>query len=425
MILVLLLLISSPTGRAQMQPPTQAQGDTGLPDFSGFNLIDSFARLPAERTNLGTLCDVRRTSIDEITSNIEGALSRSNESVDPSAAVRFHNARGVVFLYQGDVAAAIAQFEQGVRIAHQHATEDPKFATMESIDLAALGIAHLRRGEVENCATLHTADMCIFPLSLAARHTLRSGSERAIEYFERYLEREPSSLEIRWLLNVAYQTLGGYPDKVPKAYLIPPAAFLSKENIGRFVDVAPALGLDKVGDAGGSIVDDFDNDGFLDIVETSFDPCQPMRMFHNNGDGTFTDVSERSHLAEQLGGINIVQTDYNNDGWLDIYVMRGGWEWPMRNSLFRNKGDGTFEDVSAKAGVNRVAFTKGVAWGDYDSDGYPDLYLSNYGEDNFLYHNRGDGTFEEVATQLGVEKPKWSFATWFFDYDNDGHLDLF
>jgi hypothetical protein len=478
MILVLLLLaLSRPTGRAQMQPPAQAQGDAGLPDFSGFNLIDSFARLPAERTNLSTLCDVRRTSIDEVTGKIADALLLANESVDPAAAVRLHNAMGVVFLYKGDVTGAIAQFEEGVRIAHQHSTEDPKFATMESIDLAALGIAHMRRGEVENCAIRHNADMCIFPLSLAARHTLRSGSERAIEYFERYLEREPSSLEIRWLLNVAYQTLGGYPDKVPKAYLIPPAAFESKENIGRFVDVAPSLGLDTVGDAGGSIVDDFDNDGFLDIVETSFDPCQPMRAFRNNGDGTFSDVSERSHLAEQVGGINIVQTDFNNDGWLDIYVMRGGWEWPMRNSLlrnnrdgtftdvtlesgllsvdhpthsaawadydndgwvdlyvghehtpsqlFRNKGDGTFEDVSAKAGVNRVAFTKGVAWGDYDNDGYPDLYVSNYGEDNFLYHNRGDGTFEEVATQLGVEKPKWSFPTWFFDYDNDGRLDLF
>jgi len=460
-----------------MQPPTQAQEAAGLPDFSGFNLIDGFARLPAERTSLSTLCDVRRVSIDEITGNIEDAFTRTDELSDPAAAVRLHNVKGVVSLYKGDVIAAIAEFEQGLRIAHLHSTEDPKFARAEKINLAALGIAHLRRGEVENCAIQHNADMCIFPLSLAARHQLRAGSERAIEYFERYLEREPSSLEIRWLLNVAYQTLGKYPDEVPKAYLIPPSALESKEDIGRFVDLAPALGLDKVGAAGGSIVDDFDNDGFLDIVETSFDPCQPMRMFHNNGNGTFSDVSERSHLAAQLGGINDVQTDFNNDGWLDIYVMRGGWEWPMRNSLlrnngdgtftdvtlesgllsvdypthsaawadydndgwvdlfvghehmpsqlFRNKGDGTFEDVSVKAGVNRAAFTKGVAWGDYDGDDYPDLYVSNYGEDNFLYHNRGDGSFVEVATQLGVEKPTWSFPTWFWDYDNDGHLDLF
>src|SRR5258708_9459430 len=154
-----------------MQPPTQAQGDAGLPDCSGFNLIDSFARLPAERTNLSTLCDVRHDSIVEITGNIDGALRIANESVDPVAAVRLHNAMGVVSLYKGDVTAAIAQFEEGVRIAHQHATEDHKFATMESIDLAALGIAHMRRGEVENCATLPTADISPFPPPLAARHT--------------------------------------------------------------------------------------------------------------------------------------------------------------------------------------------------------------------------------------------------------------
>src|SRR5947209_8066297 len=116
-----------------MQPPAQAQGDTGLPDFSGFNLIDSFARLPAERTNLSTLCDVRRASIDEITGNIEGALNLADESADPAAAVRLHNAMGVVFLYKGDIAGATPQFEEGVRIAQQHAAGDPKFAAMESI----------------------------------------------------------------------------------------------------------------------------------------------------------------------------------------------------------------------------------------------------------------------------------------------------
>ena len=168
-----------PTSRAQMQPPAQAQGDAGLPDFSGFNLIDSFARLPPERTNLSVLCDIRRASIDEITSNIESALRLADESSDPAAAVRLHNAMGVVSLYKGDVTNGINQFEEGVRIARQHSTDNPKFRTMESIDLAALGIAHMRRGEVENCAIRHNADMCIFPLSLAARHTLRSGSERA------------------------------------------------------------------------------------------------------------------------------------------------------------------------------------------------------------------------------------------------------
>jgi len=341
---------------------------------------------------------------------------------------------------------------------------------------ASIGVAYLRKGEVDNCARNHNAEMCIFPLSANARHTDVTGSTKAIEYFQRYLAADPSNLEVRWLLNIAHQTLGTYPASVPKAFLIPPSAFASKEDIGKFVDVAPGLGLDTVGNAGGTIVDDFDNDGLLDIVQTGVDMCEAMHMWRNNGDGTFSDVSARSGLSEQLGGINCVQTDYNNDGWIDIFVTRGGWEFPMRNSLlrnnrdgtfadvtaesglmdttqrthsaawadydgdgwldvfvgheltpsqlFRNKGDGTFEDVSARSGVNQIAYTKGDVWGDYDDDGRPDLYVSNFNGDNFLYHNNGDGTFTDVATKLGVEKPSASFPCWFWDYDNDGRLDI-
>src|SRR5206468_869601 len=89
------------------------------------------------------------------------------------------------------------------------------------------------------------------------------------------------------------------------------------------------------------------------------------------------------------------------------------------------KGDGTFVDVAAAAGVQKVAFTKGAVWGDYDNDGFPDLYVSNYGQPNFLYHNNRDGTFTDVARALGVEKPIFSFPTWFFDFDNDGFLDFY
>ena len=95
------------------------------------------------------------------------------------------------------------------------------------------------------------------------------------------------------------------------------------------------------------------------------------------------------------------------------------------SQLFRNRGDGTFEDVTAKAGVGATTFTKGTDFGDYDNDGFPDLYVSNMFGDNFLYHNNRDGTFTEVGKQLHVEKPFASFPTWFFDYDNDGWLDLF
>jgi hypothetical protein len=465
----------APAAPAPMQSGTAPT--RGLPDFSGLDLVNSFVRLPEARTSLATLCEVRRSAIDEALRTAAESLASAQAQADPVKVARVHNATGQILFYKGDVDGAIARFEEGYRIASAGAGSNPALATTALHGLAALGVAHMRRGELQNCAHHHTADMCIFPLSAAARHTERSGSERAIEYFEQYLAHNPSSLEVRWLLNVAHQTLGSYPDKVPKAFLIPPSAFESKADVGRFVDIAPALGLDLVGSAGAGVVDDFDNDGYLDIVETGVDPCQPMRMFRNKGDGTFEDVSARSRLSEQLGGINAIQTDYDNDGWLDLFVMRGGWEFAMRNSLlrnnrdgsftdvtaesgllsaehrthsavwadydndgwvdvfvghehtpsqlFRNKGDGTFEDVSAKAGVDKTAYTKGATWGDYDNDGFADLYVSNFMGDNFLFRNKGDGTFEEVAKQLGVEKPWRSFPTWFFDYDNDGWLDLF
>jgi hypothetical protein len=335
----------------------------------------------------------------------------------------------------------------------------------------------MRLGEVENCRNHHNAEMCIFPLSRAAQHENTLGSERAIEYIKKYLASDPANLDARWLLNVAYMTLGKYPAEVPKEYLIPLTSFNSKQNIGRFNDVASASGIDLVGNAGGTVVDDFDGDGLLDIVFSSVNPCESLHYFHNDGDGKFSDWTERAGLSNQLGGINIVQTDYNNDGRIDLFVMRGGWDYPMHNSLlrndpdgrftdvtsqcgldkaafrthtaawadfdndgfvdvfighenapsqlYRNRGDGTFEDVSAKAGVDKVAFTKGAAWGDYDNDGFPDLYVSNFGEENLLYHNNRDGTFTDVAKELHVEKPIMSFPCWFFDYDNDGWPDIF
>jgi hypothetical protein len=115
-----------------------------------------------------------------------------------------------------------------------------------------------------------------------------------------------------------------------------------------------------------------------------------------------------------------VWADINNDGLLDLFV--GNENEP--NQLFLNQGDGTFKDIAKSAGVDKIAFTKGVVAADYDNDGYVDFYVSNLGT-NFLYHNNHDNTFTEVAAQAGVSDQGQSFATWFFDYDNDGLPDLF
>src|SRR5262249_3659344 len=121
--------------------------------------------------------------------------------------------------------------------------------------------------------------------------------------------------------------------------------------------------------------------------------------------------------------------DYDNDGDLDLFVgneesayTKDGTPYPCQ--LFRNNGDGTFTDVAPAAGVVNMRPAKGAAWGDYYNDGLLDLYVSNIGP-NRLYHNKGDGTFEDVAAALGVTEPSdRSFACWFWDYDNDGWLDL-
>ena len=339
-----------------------------------------------------------------------------------------------------------------------------------------LGTAYLHKAEMENEVYRKPADRCIFPPRKPVRVPKVEDLEKAILYLTRFLEKKPDTLEVKWLLNLSYMYMGKYPAGVPSKYLIAPSVFASKENVGRFTDVAAAAGLNSFSMAGGVIVDDFENNGLLDIVTSSYDQCESLHYFHNNGDGTFTDRAAQAGLSDQLGGLNLIQTDYNNDGCIDIFVLRGGWQAPMRDSLLRNncdgtftdvtqsaglaepiasqtavwtdidndgfldlfigneqgpsrlyhnKGDGTFEDIAHAAGVDRVAFSKGVVAADYDNDGFMDLYVSNLGGENFLYHNNHDRTFTEVGKQAGVQAPWMSFATWFFDYDNDGFPDLF
>jgi hypothetical protein len=377
---------------------------------------------------------------------------------------------GQLDAFEGALDKAIARFEEAARTAAQGVP-----AAAIAMD-EALGIAHLHKATLDNDALAVPGDFCLLGISTRA-YPKAAGVEKAIEHFRRYLDARPDDLEVRWLLNMAYLFLGAHPGKVPAKHLIPGSAWQSSEDVGRFRDVAAHAGLVSFGAAGAAIVEDFRNSGRFDVITTTADKCGPMRLLGNNGDGTFTDRTSEAGLSAQLGGLNAVAGDYNNDGCQDVLVLRGGWEeLPQRMSLlrnrcdgtftdvtvesglgaptatqtavftdidndgfldlfvgsesgpaqlFRNRKNGTFEDIGAAAGVNRAAFSKGVAAADYDNDGYPDLYVSNYGGGNFLYHNNRNGTFTEFAAGARVRGTPQGFATWFFDYDNDGWEDLF
>ena len=148
-----------------------------------------------------------------------------------------------------------------------------------------------------------------------------------------------------------------------------------------------------------------------------------IRWVHSNA------KSAEKYLPETTGA-GCAFIDYDNDGWMDIYLVNSGKcdffapEVPLRNALYRNNRDGTFTDVTEKAGVGGGGFGQGVAVGDYDGDGFPDLYVTQYGR-SILYHNNGDGTFTDVTEKAGLAAPGWGSSAVWFDYDNDGRLDLF
>jgi enediyne biosynthesis protein E4 len=167
--------------------------------------------------------------------------------------------------------------------------------------------------------------------------------------------------------------------------------------------------------------------------------------FVKEGPVVFMDIAEKAGLTSwhhtmgtpaknfilETTGSGIALLDYDNDGWLDIYVVNGstfdaldGKAQPPHAALFHNNHDGTFTNVAEQAGVTNDRWGFGVAIGDYDNDGWPDIYVSNYGK-NRLYHNNHDGTFTDVAEQAGVTLGNWSTGATFGDYDGDGKLDLF
>src|SRR5579859_2144829 len=448
-------------------------------DISGQVIADmAFQKYPMPtgwEQDLSAVCRIRKESLSALETRLTKRLHPGDAQLfsteKPTDLIQEHYALAQVNAYQGNMDAAIAEWKAAYRIA---AANVP--AGVLQLE-AVLGVAYLHKSEMENGVYRDPDDKCIFPPAPGRRYENVADSAKAVDHFLKYLAQKPDDLQTKWLLNLAYMTMVEYPPGVPQKYLISPDVFGSKENIGRFVDVAASAGLNVVTTANGVVVDDFDNDGLLDVMISSYDVCEPLHFFHNNGNGTFTDRAVPAGLGDQLGGLNMIQADYNNDGCMDLLVLRGAWEFPVRKSLlrnncdgtftdvtqqaglsepatrtqsavwadidndgfvdlfvanesapsqlFRNRGDGTFEDISHSSGVDKIAFSKGVVAADYDNDGYPDFFISNLYGASFLYHNNHNRTFTEVAERAGVQLPNsQSFATWFFDFDNDGWPDL-
>jgi hypothetical protein len=208
---------------------------------------------------------------------------------------------------------------------------------------------------------------------------------------------------------------------------------------------------------------DYDNDGYLDVYLVNGAAIPSLkkegpqywnRLYHNNRDGTFTDVTEKAGVAGEGYGMGVAIGDYDNDGWPDIYVVNTG-----KNQLFHNNGDGTFTDVTDKAGVGggmldgKKMWSVSAAWVDYNNDGLPDLFVSNYCKwevnkdpncgpkpdlrtychpknyenlPNTLYRNNGNGTFTDVSAETGIAKyPGKGMGVAIADYDGDGFMDIF
>ena len=304
--------------------------------------------------------------------------------------------------------------------------------------LPDMGIAYMRLGERSNCMLNHNGSSCIFPIKDEGVHKIQTGSRKAIETYESILKGNPDDLTSKWLLNIAFMTLGTYPKEVPKEFLIPNLDADTAFKVKPFTDMAHDLSLDIFGRAGGVIIEDFNNDGYLDIVTSGWDLSDPMHYFQNNKDGTFSDLTEQSGLKGITGGLNIQQTDYNNDGNMDIFVLRGAWNTEgfgnQPSSLLRNNGDGTFTDVTIPSGLFYLHPTQAAVWADFNNDGWVDLFVGteNSGgmdmggiHDCMLYINNHDGTFTETAARSHCNIESYVKGVTAADFDHDGWTDVF
>lgn len=299
---------------------------------------------------------------------------------------------------------------------------------------SSTAIGYFRYAMVHNCLSDPMEQSCIWPISKEGQFMHFEYVDKSIESFQKCLTLNPDDLSSRWLLNQVYMQLGQYPDKVPPQWLIAPDLLESEFKTTPFRNIAIGLGVAYDNMCGGVIMDDFNNDGLIDIFTCGWGLYEECYFLTNNGDGTLTDVSEKAGIKGYQGGLNIHQTDYNNDGYLDVWILRGAWHSDfgiLPNSLLKNNGDGTFTDVTIEVGLFSCHPTQTSAWSDFNNDGWLDLFIGNEASrkgddknDSELYIN-DHGKFKNVAAESKMNINSFIKGVTAGDYDNDGDPDIF
>jgi uncharacterized repeat protein (TIGR01451 family) len=189
-------------------------------------------------------------------------------------------------------------------------------------------------------------------------------------------------------------------------------------------ELLKGIGLDMLANDWGMAWSDYNGDGFVDLFVTNYDVDQPNRLYRNNGNGTFTQDLIEPFISDMALSLAATWGDYDNDGDIDLFVTNN---IGSKNFLYRNNGDGTFTKVLNDPMVNYDGYSHGAAWGDYDNDGYLDMFVADYFTTRFnkLYRNNGDGTFSEIPSAVPALENSSSVGAVWGDYDNDGKIDLF
>ena len=294
-------------------------------------------------------------------------------------------------------------------------------------------ICYLRIAEQKNCQENHNDQSCIVPLIEKGIHLIDDPAIEAKNKYLQILKIFPNDYESKWLLNIAYMALDQYPEQVPRAHLIN-LPFSNEEK--KFVNVATALSIDGFDLSGGVIADDFDNDNLIDLMISSWSKDGNITYWRNTGEGTFENLTNSSGLGIVTGGLNLKQADFNNDGYLDFIVLRGGWvpkiDWGvLPNTLLKNNGDNTFSDVTLEKGLFSINPTQSAEWFDYNQDGWIDLFIANEttstSDKEFnceLYMNEV-GNFRNIASELEIDLVGYFKGVTSGDINNDGFPDLY